>query len=81
MKFYQLTYDFGNPLDCNVFKYYRNYDNAKRTMDQLIIQAMDQKGAKRHSCSSHDHLLDYVWVINDNHTILNVTIAELSMED
>ena len=81
MKFYQLNYDFGDPLNYNASKYYQNYDNAKRAMDQLVTQAMDQKGAKKYSCPSQGHYLGFVWVINDNHTILNVTITELRTED
>lgn len=81
MKFYQLNYDFGDPLNCNVYKYFQSYDNAKRAMDQLISQALTQEGAKKYACSSHEHFLDYAWVATNNHTILNVTITELSMED
>lgn len=80
MKFYQLNYNFGDPIN-GVFKYYQNQDNAKRAMDQLISQALTQEGAKKYVCSSHEYFLDYVWVTNNKNTILNVTITELRTED
>ena len=54
MKFYQLNYNFGDPLK-GVFKYYQNHDNAKRAMDQLISQALTQNGAEKYSFPSHGH--------------------------
>lgn len=80
MKFYQLNYNFGDPLK-GVFKYYRNRDNAKRAMDQLINQALTQEGAEKYGFPSRGHYLGYVWVTNNKHTILNVTITELRTED
>ena len=81
MKFYRLNYDFGDPLKRSIFKHYQSYDNAKRTMDQLINQALTQKGAKKYGYPNPKHFLNYVWVANNDHTILDVTITELSMED
>ena len=78
MKFYQLNYYFGDPLK-SVFKYYRNRDNAKRAMDQLISQALTQNGAEKYSFPSHGHF--YAWVTNNKNTILNVDITELNTED
>ena len=78
MKFYQLNYYFGDPLK-SVFKYYRNRDNAKRAMDQLISQALTQEGAEKYSFPSHGHF--YAWVTNNKNTILNVDITELNTED
>ena len=81
MKFYRLNYYFGDPLKHSIFKYFRNYDNAKQAMDQLITQALTQKGAKKYGYPSPEYFLDYVWVANNKRTILDVMITELSMED
>lgn len=81
MKFYQLNYDFGDSLKYNVIKYYQHYNSAKQVLNELVDQALTQNGAIKYVCSSHGHFLNYVWVAANDHTILNVTITELSMED